>query len=333
MRRLLFAALGAALLVGCAGGDTAPERLDLNGELRTHDPGLVLSEAGEPAAIFSTGDPRINLGAIQVRTSDDGGHTWDYAGETWTAATEPTWIHDQIPGIQHFWAPEVIVHDDTWYLYYVGSTFGSNRSIIGLMTNDAFNPAAPETGWVDHGEVIGSAAGDNYNAIDPAVHIDQDGQGWLVFGSHWGGIFLLPLDFPSGLPRTGAEPINLAHRGTAVNAIEAPSLIYRDGFYFLFLSYDRCCSGTESTYNINVGRADSIEGPYLDADGVDLRSGGGTLLAATQDHEVGPGGASVAGDWIAYHYYDAHHGGDFRLVIERLGWTDDGWPQLTATPG
>lgn len=333
MRAAPLAILSAAMLVStaCAAGDSSPERLAVQGELRTHDPGLVLNDEGEPAVIFSTGDPRVSLGAVQVRTSPDGGTTWDYAGETWSASTEPMWIHELVPGIEHFWAPEVIVHDGTWYLYYTGSTFGSNRSVIALMTNEDFDPSRPAEGWVDRGEVISSTAGDNYNAIDPAVLIDDDSQGWMAFGSHWGGIFLIQLDFPEGKPTAGAEPVNIAHRTTAVNAIEAPSLLHREGHYYLFVSYDRCCSGLESTYNINVGRAESIEGPYLDADGVDLRSGGGSLLAASHDNEIGPGGASVAGDWIAYHYYDADHGGDFRLAVEKLGWPDDGWPRLTQT--
>jgi arabinan endo-1,5-alpha-L-arabinosidase len=43
-------------------------------------------------------------------------------------------------------------------------------------------------------------------------------------------------------------------------AIEAPSILERDGMFYLFVSFDQCCKGVASTYNIRVGRADRIEG-------------------------------------------------------------------------
>lgn len=41
--------------------------------------------------------------------------------------------------------------------------------------------------------------------------------------------------------------------------------------------------GTSSTYNIRVGRATSVAGPYVDASGVSLLNGGGTLVLASHD--------------------------------------------------
>ena len=321
------------VLVGCQ-SDAAPTdagfatEMEVTGELRTHDPGLVVGSDDRPWVIFSTGDPQVGFGAIQVRTSPDG-QEWSHVGQAWDLKSEPEWAFERVPGVTNFWAPEVIVIDDTWYMYYTVSTFGSNNSAIGLATNDNFDPEHPEQGWVDHGEVFSSSPGvDNYNAIDPAILLDDDGGAWMAFGSFWGGIHILPIEFPSGKVIEGATPQRIAHRGTALNAIEAPALMYRDGWYYLFVSFDSCCQGSASTYNINVGRSKNPDGPYVDAQGVDLASGGGLKLLESEGSRVGPGGQSVSQGYMAFHYYDESAGGDFRLAIRKLGWSDDGWPTL-----
>lgn len=328
-------ALGCGALLAACGQPTpasAPvaAEIPVSGDIRVHDPGLVVGNADHPWMLFSTGDLRVGVGAIQVRTSPDG-KEWTDAGVAWTPSTEPTWAVEKIKGVENFWAPEVFEHDGTWYLYYAASTFASNTSAIGLRTNDSLDPAHPELGWVDRGEVWSSDGTVDYNAIDPAVLIDDDGQGWMAFGSFWGGIQLIPLDFPSGKPPAGADPVTIADRGFPPNAVEAPALLHRDGWYYLFVSFDSCCQGVNSTYNINVGRSRSVQGPYVDADGVPLPEGGGTLLLETTGDMIGPGGQSVAGDHMAFHYYSASLDGDFQLAIRKLGWTDDGWPVLTTT--
>ena len=165
--RALAAAVGSALLLGvlaaCTGGPrTTAVDLPLTGDLRAHDPALVRD--GADWWVFSTGDTQ-GAGAIQVRHSDDG-RTWAYAGEV-RPKDRPSWIATAAPGVTNLWAPEVTEHDGTWYLYYAASTFGSNRSAIGLMTADS---PAPDATWVDQGPVIASEPGrDSWNAIDPAV--------------------------------------------------------------------------------------------------------------------------------------------------------------------
>ena len=312
-------------MTACSPQATPSVVIPVTGDLHTHDPGLVVGDGDRPWFAFSTGDPHVAGGAIQVRTSPDG-VDWAYAGEAWDDATKPAWVKEKVPGVTNYWAPEVVERDGTWYLYYAASTFGSNRSVIGLRTTPSLNPDDPGAGWTDQGEVVRSHAAKDYNAIDPAVLFDADDRAWLAFGSFWGGIQLVELDFPSGKPREGATPVTIAHRGTSPNAIEAPALLRRGDRYYLFVSFDSCCQGQDGTYNFILGRADAPEGPYLDADGVPLTEGGGTLLLATEGNRIGPGGQSVSGDHIAFHYYSAEKGGDFQLDIRRLGWTADGWP-------
>ena len=37
--------------------------------------------------------------------------------------------------------------------------------------------------------------------------------------------------------------------------------------------------------------------------------GGGTTVLASMSNQIGPGGQSIAGGVLAYHYYDANAGG------------------------
>lgn len=331
MRANIAAAVAAVLLAGgalaaCSPGGAGAQRLALEGDVANHDPALVATSDGGDWYVYSTGDVRIGLGAPQIRRSADG-VDWEYVGTAWDAQSRPEWVYEEIPGVENFWAPELVEHDGTWYLYYSASTFASNRSLIGLMTSPTLDVDDPAYGWTDRGEVWRSAPGEtHYNAIDAGVVTDADGTPWMAFGSFWGGIQLLELEWPSGKPIAGAEPTLIATRNTATNAIEAPYLVHRDGWYYLFVSRDTCCAGVDSTYSIAVGRAADITGPYLDSWGNDMRYNGGDELLSTRGAMIGPGGQSYSNGHLAYHYYDADSGGAPRLDIRRLAWTEDGWP-------
>jgi len=115
------------------------------------------------------------------------------------------------------------------------------------------------------------------------------------------------------------------------DAVEGAFISWRDGFYYLFMSHDFCCQGVNSTYNIRVGRAETISGPYLDLNTLPLMVGGGTLVYKGSDRWRGPGHNSIyiEGDtyYLVYHAYDANAGGTPSLRIEALIWDADGWPQ------
>ena len=46
--------------------------------------------------------------------------------------------------------------------------------------------------------------------------------------------------------------------------IEAPYIVYRHGYYYLFMSHNRCCQGANTRYQIRVGRSEHVTGPYVD---------------------------------------------------------------------
>lgn len=257
--------------------------------------------------------------------------------------TAPEWAKEPVPAYRgHTWAPDIVKVGDKWYLYYSCSTFGKNISAIGVATNKTLNPESPDYEWNDLGMVIKSEPGVNdWNAIDPNVIFDKNGNPWLAFGSFWDGIQLIKLkkdmNTPIGKPKTIArrrKPCEFGHKEkeAGVNAIEAPFITERDGWYYLFVSHDYCCKGLKSDYKTLVGRSKNIEGPYLDRDGRDMAKGGGTLLIGPDDRYSGVGHCSVYNfddRWIfAAHGYDKEKNGASKLVLRQINWDSEGWPSI-----
>ena len=115
--------------------------------------------------VYASGNPGKGGGTIDVRNSVDDGRTWTYLGTVWH--TIPSWLTDIVPGANNMWAPEIIEHGGTYYLYYAVSTLGHNDSVIALATNTTLDPKAPAYSWVDQGKVVRSLPASDFNAIDP----------------------------------------------------------------------------------------------------------------------------------------------------------------------
>ncbi|MFG3342478.1 arabinan endo-1,5-alpha-L-arabinosidase [Glycomyces sp. NPDC048151] len=296
----------------------------LGGDLGAHDPGLFAPcTEGDPWYVFATGWGPLGDGNVTIRSSTDDGATWTYVDTVWD--TKPQWLKDAVPGVDNIWAPEIYFDEeqDRYYLYYSASTFGKQRSVIALATNETLDPADDDYEWVDEGLVWESNPGDPYNAIDPTI-LEADGRHYMAYGSWWNGIYMLELDWPSGQVKSGATAVHVAGRGGA--GIEAPVLTEHDGYYYLFTSWDVCCAGADSTYNIRVGRSTSPTGPFTDASGKALTDGGGTLVLGAHGDYVATGGQSISNGLMAYHSY--HEDGHFDLGVEEIEWNAQGWPVL-----
>jgi arabinan endo-1,5-alpha-L-arabinosidase len=286
------------------------------------DPRIILE--GGTYYLFSTGP------GIPIHTSSDLVH-WSEAGQVFPSV--PAWALARVPGATEFWAPDISYYDGLYHLYYAVSTFGSQRSVIGLATNTTLDALAPDYHWIDQGEVIASRPRhSSFNAIDPNLVVDSRSGVWLAFGSQWGGVKLVRID-----PATGKPAGNLAHpklhaiaSRPAAAGIEAPFIFQRNGEYYLFASFGWCCRGTASTYRVMVGRSGRITGPYLDRSGRKMTDGGGTLVLASTSRYRGPGHNAViatdGSDDLVYHTYDALNQGVPTLQIRPLLWDSSGWP-------
>ncbi|HYQ58700.1 MAG TPA: family 43 glycosylhydrolase [Draconibacterium sp.] len=271
-------------------------------------------------------------------------------------AEAPAWVAEEIPTFRgnHIWAPDIYYHDGLYYLNYSCSAFGRNTSCIGVATNKTLDPNDPDFEWVDHGKLIKSDPGvTDWNAIDGNFLIDAEGTPWLTFGSFWSGMQqiklkpnLLELDGDRSdckliaSRRTKEEMEKNSEEGPSANAgsssIEAPFLWQEGDFYYLFVSWDRCCAGAQSTYKVAIGRSENPDGPFVDMDGKPMLYGGGTVILEGDETDwYAQGHNGVARDegtgqvYLVTHAYDRHsERAASKLRIIELNWNDEGWPEV-----
>ncbi len=317
---------GPADVVASAYGDFDPNHppqiLQLSGSLPFHDP--TLFHAADRYWIYGSGT------GLETKSSAD---MLDWQAGAPIFGQNPSWIANLVPDVTDLWSPSVAYFGSLYHLYYSASVFGSDQSCIGHATASAIGSGAT---FDDQGSVICSNVSgqtDDFNAIDPAVFLESDVEPWLVFGSYDSGIKLIQLD-ASGA-RLGSQLVALAARSSDNPAIQEPSLFKWRDYYYLFVSFDQCCQGVNSTHNIRVGRSRQLLGPYLDQDGVDMMNGGGTLVLAGDARWPGPGSNMVyeePGRRVnVYHAYDADNNGVNTLRIAELAFDNDGWP-ISAGP-
>ena len=219
----------------------------LTGNLGTHDPTLI-NENGTWWE-FQTG------AGIYGKVSRNGGLQWDPLpsvlpnGLSWWRTYVPNQSGNDV------WAPDVKVYNGRTYMYYSVSTFGSKVSLIGLISASSI-----ATGdWRDDGLVIRTTA--SATTTTPSIRTWSSmpaARRGCRFGSWNSGIKLTRLG--SNMKPTGSL-YSIASRG---GGIEAPNIVLRNGYYYLFVSTGTCCQGVNSTYQIRYGRSTSITGPYLD---------------------------------------------------------------------
>ncbi|WP_100405674.1 arabinan endo-1,5-alpha-L-arabinosidase [Bacillus solitudinis] len=266
---------------------------------------------------------------------------WEFVGRVFDAVPEEAkeWTN----GASIFWAPDVIEMNNTFYLYYSVSEFGTKNSYIGVATSSSI-----EGPWEDQGEVFKSKVGDDnqVNAIDSGIILDREGEPWMVFGSYEGGLFITELDQATGkLKDPGNQGTLVANKGSQNHqALEGPAIMYNadTDYFYLTVSY----GWLEDTYNVRVGRSKEITGPYTDYNGndlVDIETTTGSPDVGTKivgsyafNNDNGWQGTGHNGllkdgdDYFLVH--NARAGDDIywsHLHVRKVLWTEDGWPAIS----
>ncbi len=272
-----------------------------------HDPSVV--KANGQYYIFGSHMSWAKSSNLSEWSSFTNNINSDYAsifsvGATWAATGVSSY---DVSG--NLWAPDVIYNPTMgkWCMYMSvnGSEWNSSIALAtassiegpytyaGTVVYSGFNNSDHPASMTDYAKVTGSSTVDSRylsngawkstygtNAIDPCVFYDQSGNLWMVYGSWFGGIFMLQLDESTGLRdynvRYGlgtdasdgiaSDP----YMGTRIagglgSSGEAPYIIYNNGYYYLFVSYGGFES--EGGYNMRVFRSSNPDGPYKDAAG------------------------------------------------------------------
>ena len=273
----------------------------LEGDVGIHDPSTIVLSSGK-FYTYGTGGSAL--------VSDDG---W-----TWRRGTT-------LP--RRGLAPDIIHIGDRYYAYVAANIGAQPRADINMIWSKTLDPDSPDYKWEEGGVVASSNGLEDSNAIDPGVFLDPtDGRLWLVYGSYFGYIRLVELDPKTGKRLNPNEP----PRNLAINC-EASDLMYHDGWYYLLATHGSCCRGADSGYNIRVGRARRVTGPFLDQEGIDMIQGGGKLFLGSGGRLIGAGhfGLLDLGNGVqkfSVHYEaDLDRGGASVLDIRPLLWKD-GWP-------
>jgi beta-xylosidase len=222
------------------------------------------------------------------------------------------------------WAPEVIQVGDAFLMYYSGRHYNMPRSsgddALCISVATATEPEGP---FVDKNKepLVCQEEG----SIDPTTFTDTDGTRYLIWKND-GNCCSLPtrlwIQELSGDGLTFADGSEPADLGVVNDAswegalIEAPTLLERDGTYFLFFSanaYDT------ANYAVGYATSDTLTGPYVDSESNPILAHGGRA--------VGTGHQSILADddgdmWMAYHAWDA----------SGVGYASGGWRSLWIDP-
>jgi len=301
-------------------------------DIMVHDP--VVAKQGDTYYLFCTGNGISSYSSKDLK---------DWKKEPAVFQQKPTWTDSVVPNFKnHIWAPDISFHNGKYYLYYSVSSFGKNTSAIGVATNTTLDATDANYKWEDAGIVVQSVPNrDMWNAIDPNLIFDENNTPWLSFGSFWEGLKLVKLSKDLKSVAKPEEWHTLARRerdfkipdnDPGNGALEAPFIFKKNGYYYLFLSWDLCCRGKESTYKIVVGRSKKVMGPYLDQNGKSLVNGGGTLVLEGNKNWYGLGHNSTytfdGKDYLFFHAYDAQDNGKPKLKVLELQWDEELWPKI-----
>ena len=270
---------------------------------------------------------------------------------------KPAWHAEYVPSNDGaLWAPNFHGPHIMYYTLPMSNEddHEDTQSCIGMVTATGI---APDLVWTDYGKPILCQIGGEENnddpeppALDPAIFIDDDGRMYMVYGG--AHIWITELNPETGEHISG-DPLSWDNgdNGDYVHLANGPSDAENDGdpwieapyihkegdWYYLFVNWYDCCQGVDSTYEIVVGRSESVTGPYLDETGTDMLEDGGNLVIAHESHDViGPGHAGIfeygTGEdkvQVFTHHYYPDDGEPWAYAHARTLTWEDGWPVVS----
>jgi arabinan endo-1,5-alpha-L-arabinosidase len=263
---------------------------------------------------FTSGN---GTGAMPVKWSADLLSFTDNGARVFPIGSFPSWATTG-----NYWAPEVVLINGRYVCYYAAN--GSDGWFkIGAAT--ASTPAGPFT---DKGTPL--ASNTNYSLIDPSFFRDSaTGKNYILWKNNTNALtppqptrIVLQEISADGLSLVGS-PTNLLVNDLAWEGavIEAPSMLYRNGYYYLFYSGNNY--GTDK-YAVGVARCTTINGTYNKMPDPILQS---------DSKFDGPGGQSIVtnssiGPYLLFYHarLRSNPSAGRMLMMDQIIWRADNWP-------
>lgn len=270
-----------------------------------------------------------------------------------------------------FWAPDVIqLSDGRFYMYYCTCEGSSPLASLGIAVSDKVEGPYKDLGIIlksGMGADMLSEDGNRYNAnvhpnaIDPALYYDTEGRLFMMYGSYSGGIYVLEMNPDTGFPLEKGYGKKILG-GNHVR-IEGAYVQYNTDteYYYMFLSYGGLAS--DGGYNMRVARSKNPDGPFLDANGVDMIQVKGANGTFFSDSSINQFGVKLMGGFRFAHvegeesrirsgyvspghnstYYDEETGKYFLIFhtrfelkgeghevrVHQMYFNEDGWPVVS----
>lgn len=248
---------------------------------------------------------------------------WEFVGTAFTDSTRPNFEPKA-----NVWAPDINKIGDRYVMYYSMSVWGGEWTCgIGVAVADS-----PDGPFTDLSKLFRSNEIGVQNSIDP-FYIEDNGKKYLFWGS-FRGIYAIELTDDGLALAKDAKPQLVA--GTAY---EGTYIHKRGDWYYFFASTGSCCDGLNSTYTTVVGRSRDLMGPYVDPQGQPMLDNHHLDVIHKNDKFVGTGHNAeivtddAGADWIMYHAFSTEKEGGRLLMLDRIDWTDEGWPTVaTSSP-
>lgn len=229
----------------------------------------------------------------------------------------PDWAY------KNFWAPELSYDEeqDKVYTYYTARDEESDRLSVGVASADS-----PEGPYEDHGPLVAQEVG----SIDAYEARDKDGTLYMLWKEDGNSQGEQTPMWAQEITEDRTELVGEKHElfrneeKWEKNLVEGISIFEKNDYFYATYSAGSCCD-VQCNYTTGVARSESLLGPWEKYDE-------NPVLSDNEDWKCTGHGSVVEHDngefYFLYHAY-SEDGDVFvgrEAVLERIEWTDDGWP-------
>ena len=289
-----------------------PEELYHNPVCRGMHPDPSIVRVGED--YYMVNSSFLFFPCIPISHSRDLIH-WEVIGH---AITNPDWARLKgLEGGRGYWAPDISYYEGK---YYITATYRLNEGGMPQrlqMVTSSDKPEGPycEPVFLDE------------DGIDPSIFTDLDGRRYMLL-NRGARIFEISKDGREIL----SEP-KLLWYGENKKASEGPHMLYKDGYYYLFMAE----GGTGMGHRITVARSKTLMGVYESCPyNPILRQWDEKKQLQCCGH--GMPVETSQGDWYMVYLCNRMGTAGYAVLgretaLDPITWTSDGWPLVNSLRG